>query len=57
MMATTFNADYYLATQDPANLLKLVPGSLEYLLVIHMLQECHADGRIEQFREDREKNV
>lgn len=52
---TPFNADHYLATQDPANLLKLVPGSLEYLLIIHMLQGCHADGRVEQFREDREK--
>lgn len=52
---TEFNADYYLATQDPANLLNLVPGSIEYSIVVNMLQGANAEGRIDQFREDREK--
>jgi hypothetical protein len=53
---TQFNADHYLATQDPANLLNLVPGSVEYSIVVNMLQGANAQGRIDQFREDRENN-
>lgn len=53
---TQFNADLYLATQDPANLLNLVPGSLEYSIIINLLQGCYAQGRIDQFMSDREGN-
>ena len=53
---TTFNADQYLAEQDPANLLNLVPGSLEYSMVVSLLQGANAEGRIFQFTADREKS-